>query len=464
MSKQIPLPDRSLPGHRLRTVTGPAGAGKSSYAKAMGLDPKYNYGCFYIDLAAVTDPALVARMTAMMLDVPLYPGEDPVELIAAAMRERKLSAVFDNIDHVRPAVAAMLETLLTRVPGFEANVATRAALGIPGERLEYLPGYGVPPPDSYDVRRFGDFESEAIYELVVVAYEVGVRIKLDARHAPRVCRLSRALDGGRLPIELAGSLTAKIKLETLSDEIETIASRAENGPRPSAKREMVMSRLLDWHYDLLSPGDQKILRRLAIFPGAFTADAAIHVVREQPPGPLEEFGQPLESIVRDLKSDPTEEPGADESRMIQYALLRLLRMNLIVPGAGTRVLGKDGKVAAFARVQRYCLPAPLRRYASELLEASGERDLLAERFAEHFDLFYQIARTAWEETDTGDWIGVFSRDIDNLYLAHEWALANRPGSELCERLAAEIDRTWLRVNQVAEAIQGPLSGKRQRPQ
>ncbi|WP_186382843.1 BTAD domain-containing putative transcriptional regulator [Amycolatopsis rhizosphaerae] len=383
-----------LAGRRLVTLTGPGGAGKTRLAiEASG---RQNGEACFVDLAPLRDGGALPQAVLDALGLresALFgaPGQaGAAERITAALADRRLLLVFDNCEHVIAEAAALVHRLLTGCPGLRVIATSREPLGITGEAL-----YPVPPlPASSATRLFLD-RAATVSEPVT---EAGT---------DTVARICAALDGLPLAIELAAARLRTIPLPRLEDRLDDRFRLLSRGSRTAAPRQQTLRAVVGWSWDLLGEDEQRLLRRLAVFAGGTTAEAAALVCGVS------------EVDAEDL-------------------LAGLAEKSLVEPANG-----------------RYRLLETIRAYAAERLGEAGERDGLARAHAEYF---LDLARTAepfLRRAEQLAWLARLTAEHANLHAALHWAVDADPGLAL--RLLGVMSSYWRLRGVISEVT--PLAAR-----
>jgi predicted ATPase/DNA-binding winged helix-turn-helix (wHTH) protein len=267
-----------LRARRFITILGPGGVGKTTVAVAVAelLADAYPDGVRFVGLGAVTDPALVpSTVLASLGQRPS--GPDAMTSLGEALRDKRLLLVFDNCEHVVDAVAAMATTLLQATPGLAILATSREALRVEGEWVQRLPSLAVPPASDgltataalgfAAVQLFNERARERVYGFALSDDDV-----------PQVVDICRQLDGIPLALELAAARVDVYGLQGLAALINDRLLLAAQGRRTAQPRHQTLRAMLDWSYDLLTDTEAAVLRRLAVFTGDFSYEAASAVV------------------------------------------------------------------------------------------------------------------------------------------------------------------------------------------
>jgi predicted ATPase len=264
-----------LTRHRLVTLTGPGGTGKSRLAlhAAHELRAEYPDGAYFVDLAPIRDPGFVAPAVAQTLGVAADPGGDPARALASHLQERRLLLVLDNFEQVL-AAAGLVNELLGAAGGLRILVTSRTPLGAHGEQEVPVPPFDVAAEDApLDEMR----ARPALMLFVDRARALAPAFDLTDETAPLVARIVRHLDGLPLAIEIAASqirFLPPAALLTRLDQHLALPS-VSTGGRPNRQR--TIDAAIAWSYELLEPAQRRLFARLSIFPGGCTLTAAEQV-------------------------------------------------------------------------------------------------------------------------------------------------------------------------------------------
>ncbi len=378
--------------NRLITLTGVGGVGKTRLAIQAAAESVDDYadGVFLVELAAIEDPVLVMRMVAASIGVNEQPTRPLLETMLEHLAERDVLIVLDNCEHVINDAAKLCDLILRAAPGVRIVATSREGLAIGGERLWQVPSLGVS----------GDGEiSDAVQLFIERARMVRPGFTLDDASADAVTKICNRLDGIPLAIELA---TARLKVFSPAQIAERLDDRFRlltGGSRTALERQRTLQATMDWSYDLLSDLEQALLRRLSVFLGGFTFEAAEEVCS----GDL----------------------------VPEYEILDLL----------TRLVDHSLVIADEDDQIRYRALETVRQYGLNQLVAAGESD---EARLRHAQYFAAIADTV-EEFLLGDkYRGSIERlnvEHDNLRAAMTWALEHG-SAELALRISAGLGRFW----------------------
>jgi predicted ATPase/DNA-binding CsgD family transcriptional regulator len=327
-----------LQEYRLVTVTGPGGVGKTRLAGAVARQVvgRFADGVQLVELAAVADPALVFTATAAAVGAQLGMGAPVLESLVAVLARQQVLLVLDNCEHVLDAVAELCSELLAVADDLRVLATSREPISLAGEarfRLRPLPvpGPGAPGGPATAVALFADRARSADPEF-----------RLDAESEPAVTRLVSRLDGMPLAIELAAARVDALGLGQLLDRLEDTFRLLTSTDRRVSARHRSLAATVEWSYRLLGEEEQRVFRRLSVFPGPFTLEAAVAVA-----------GTDTESAVLHLVDCSLLTPPRRETDdRLRYLMLETIRAFGTAQLAGTT----DG-ADADAALARYALSA-----------------------------------------------------------------------------------------------------------
>jgi non-specific serine/threonine protein kinase len=408
---------------RLVTLIGPGGVGKTRLALRVAevVADEFRSGVVFVPLAAVGGPALVLSTIARALEVREAPDRSLIEVLVATLANRHLLLVLDNIEHVLEA-ASSLADLLQHCPGLTLLVTSREPLHLSGEHRFplsplALPGTGdVPEPE-----RLSTFEAIAFF--LDRARQVQPGFALNARNAAIVHEICRRLEGLPLALELAAPWLRALSPTALLARLERRLPLLTGGSLDHPVRLRTMRDAIAWSYDLLAADEQRLLRRLAVFSGEFTLDAAEwvgEVNREDPRG-------------AGLGTEPSS-PDSNRTLALLAALVdkSLLQVDQAEVGE-----------------HRFLLLETVREFALERLATSGEEETLREAHASHYlALAETAARDAGGAGDSG-WMRRLTSERANLRAAVDWLEAtDHAGATL--QITGALWHYWYRLGDLAE--------------
>ena len=383
---------------RVVTLTGTGGTGKTRLAAQVAAELLDDFpdGVFFVNLATLANPGLVLPTVTRTLGVP-ESGADVGEALARHLRDRRLLLLLDNFEHVLEVAPAMIAATTSAV---KLLVTSRVPLHLATERVYQVSPLETPGRTD-DVERLLQCESVALF--ASRATSVRSEFAVTARNARPVAEICTALAGLPLAIELAatrvGVLPPAALLERLNRPLELLKGGAPDAP----ERQRTIRATIDWSYELLEPQDQRLFMRLAVFAGGCTLEAAESVC-----------GDDLDVV---------------------DGLASLTDCGLI------RVEGTD-------EAPRFALLEPIREYAVERLEESGEAEQPRRRHAAYFLGLAEEAEPNLRGSP-GDWLNRLEREHANFRAALD-RLEASGDSETALRLAAALWRFWYLKGHLAE--------------
>jgi predicted ATPase len=260
---------------RLLTLVGPGGVGKTRLALRAGIDLRRTVrdGVWFIDLAGLDDPHLVAKAVITGLGVADRSGQWPTSLLVAHLASREALLILDNCEHLLDAVAVLADVVLKEAAGVRLLATSRQALGISGERVLQVPPLTLRG-------EVGSAHSEAVELFMARAADAGVELEDTEATRELVLDLCRRLDGMPLALELAAVRLRTIGLEELIARLGDRFALLTGGSRAAMPRQQTLMAAIDWSHGLLSGPEAALLRRLSVFHSDFGLDAAEAVARE----------------------------------------------------------------------------------------------------------------------------------------------------------------------------------------
>jgi diguanylate cyclase (GGDEF)-like protein len=375
----------ALDAHRVVTIVGPGGVGKTRVALEVAgtVAPGFADGAWFVDLIGLSDPAEIVAYVATSLQS-LLPPRRYVEDLIGALRERRLLIVLDNCEHVVDAAAALVDRLSTELPELRVLATTREPLSVEGEFVYRL--------GSLDEREGIALFRDRALSAGVAASEL---------HEPAIAAVVAQLDGIPLAIELAAPRLTIVSLDDLRERLGDRLTSLRSSSRRQPTRQQTLHALMDWSYRLLSPGEQNVFRRLSVFVGGWTTDAAASVCADET---LSEssVAAAIESLVaKSLVIADEDEQGRRRFRMLETTR-EYAAEQLEAAGDG------EGTIARHAQV-----------FAAIALEYGAERS--------------RTATTVWQRRVTGE-RGNFEAALRTLLEGRVYELAAQMIVALCDWL------------------------------
>jgi len=276
--EDVELLSAQLMASRVVTIVGAGGVGKTTVAMAVAhrVSPAFDGAVLFVDFGMLSDPGLVASGVASMLDLPVGSSDARPGLIAW-LRDRRILLILDTCEHLIDAVAMLAAAIAEGAPQVRILATSREALRIEGERIYKLDALACPPDDP-------DMPADAILAFPATSLFVdraaasGASMELCAADARIVGSICRKLDGVALAIELAARRVESCGLPQTAALLDQHLALEWPGLRTAPPRQKTLQATLDWSFGLLTQAERRVLRRLAIFVGYFTLEAALEVI------------------------------------------------------------------------------------------------------------------------------------------------------------------------------------------
>jgi non-specific serine/threonine protein kinase len=273
-----------LSAHRVVTLTGPGGIGKTVLALnvARSLFPTFDGDRVVVELVSLSDPKLVPSAIASVLGLKMGGGEISPDSVARAIGGRKLLLVLDNCEHVVEAAARLAETLVHLCPYASILATSREILRIECEQVYAVPPLEVPPQHQEEIGKVLGYS--AVQLLVARTTALRSDFSPQEENLKAIVAICRSLDGIPLAIEFAAARAATLGLDQVASRLDDRFGLLTAGRRTALPRHQTLRATLDWSYELLTEVERCLLRRLAIFAAGFTLEAAIAVMSDDVTG------------------------------------------------------------------------------------------------------------------------------------------------------------------------------------
>jgi predicted ATPase/DNA-binding winged helix-turn-helix (wHTH) protein len=382
--------------HRLVTVLGPGGMGKTSVALAAAhaAQASHRDGACWVDLAAVSGAAAVPAAVAQALQLSLSHGGDPMGPLLKALQSSPLLLVLDNAEPVADAVAHLSRAVVLATSGVRVLVTSQLALKVDGEQVFRLGPLSVPPPGTSAAR---SLEHGAVGLFVEQAKSGDRRFELTDANANEVAELCRRLDGLPLAIKLAAARVPLLGFDGVVSRLEERFKLLASGNRDVLDRQRTLQAALDWSHGLLTPQEQVVFRRLGVFVGGFSIELAAAVAGGE----------------------------ATDEWVVIDCLESLVDHSLVSVDAGDP--------------PRYRLLESAREYALLRQREAGELEMLQRCHATAMVDLFERAHAAYWNTPDVPWLAVYGPEIDNVRAAMDWAsLHDTPVAVALYGVAARI--------------------------
>ena len=380
----------------LLTLTGTGGSGKTRISLQVGADviDSYANGVWFVELAALTEPALLANTIVKTLSVLEQPKITVEELLINYLNDKEMLLIFDNCEHLIEAVADLTHKMLMKSPGLRIIATSREALRCEGEQTHRVLPLECPDPnDNESPEKLSRYESVRLF--IETALAVNQNFRLNNDNAPALAKICFQLDGIPLAIELAAARTNALSVEQIYQRLDDRFRLLTGGKRTSLPRQQTLKALIDWSYELLTENERLMWQRLSVFTGGWTLEAA-------------------ETICPDEKISKNE---------ILNLLTGLTEKSIIVYDESR---------------DRYRMLETIKQYGKEKL--SDENDI----FLKHLSYFTELSEKAMPELQKENlkfWLDILEADHSNLVAAIDWSLHNK-NAEKGARVAAALGEFW----------------------
>ena len=387
---------------RLITLVGPGGVGKTRLALQAGADLLDNYpeGVWVIQLAALTDPELLPSEAAAVLNVRVSSDRSLTDSIVYALKPKRSLLILDNCEHIVAAAAAFVGAVSRGCPNVHILATSREGLGIEGEDIMRVASLSVPAKgETLTAETASQYGAVALFsDRATMSNKSFI---LNDENSAAVADICRRLDGIPFAIELAAARVKSLSIADLSHALNERFRILTGGHRSALPRQKTMRALIDWSFDLLSDSEKTLLRRVSIFAGGWTLDAATQICQGE---------------------------GSDEIDILDL-LSSLVDKSLVVAETG-------------GMTTRYRLLDSTREYALEKLAERDERQRLSRAHAKFFSMLATKADHDWGTAPTNAVVDQLEPELDNFRGALEWALNGSNDASLGALLAGHLGVFW----------------------
>jgi predicted ATPase/class 3 adenylate cyclase len=403
--------EKLVRGARLLTITGVGGAGKTRLAlqAAASMSAEYPDGTWFVELAAITDPDLVASAAAGALGVAEQPGRSIVDSLVEHLEDANALIIVDNCEHVIGAGARLVDAILTGTGEVSIIATSRELLGIGGEVAYGMRSMTMPSDVSgVSARELARYDAVRLF--VERAAASRPEFHLTEENGPAVAEICTRLDGMPLALELAAARIRSFSPQQIAEHLDRRFRLLTGGSRTALPRQQTLAAAIDWSYQLLEPAERELFERLSVFQGGFTLEAAEQVC-----------------------SDDT---------------IQAFDVLDLIPS----LVDKSLVSADTDRVEaRYGLMETIRQFARDLFDDHGRAEEFRRRHGEYFAGLAEAAEPHVRGVDERLWWGRIDADLDNLRQAMLWSTESEH-PELGLRIAGAIWRFWWFTIRYSEGI------------
>ena len=402
---------------RLLTLLGMGGLGKTrlSLQVAAELMADFPDGVWFLDLAPLRDGALVLSEAAQAMAVREEPGRPLLQTLCAHLKGRRVLLILDNCEHLLKPAAQLAYAILKAAPQVALMASSREALRVPGERAYPILPLPVPArTDGFEALQ----RSTAVRLFVERAREYRPDFELSPAEAPAVAELVARLEGIPLALELAAARVRSLTVADINRRLRHRYKLLTDGNLLLEERQQTLRALVDWSYDLLTPQEQAVLQRLAVFAGGCGVAAAAAVC-----------GGDAKSVANREANRAVHSDACDEDEVADL-LGSLVEKSLLAMDA-------RGGIA------RYRMLETIRDYASEKLAEAGDPAATAARHCEHFFTLAKAASRGLKGPQRATWVQRVEADLDNLRAATSLALGGSVDPFIAVKLAVALLEFWL---------------------
>jgi non-specific serine/threonine protein kinase len=399
--KEIAAIKTLLDHTRLLTLTGSGGCGKTRLGLQVAAESLAQYpdGAWFVELAPLSEPGLVAQTVASVLGLKEAPGQPIIQTLTEHLKHKQLLLLLDNCEHLVDACATLADALVRQCAGVRMLATSREALSITGEQTYRVPSLSLP-----DRKQAPTPQSLSSYESVQLFIDRALLVRSDFhvtnQNAPALASLCYHLDGIPLAIELAAARVRSLSVEEIDGKLDQRFRLLTGGSRTALPRHQTLRSLIDWSYDLLHDAEKLLLQRLSVFAGGWTLPAPEEVCA----------GEGI------------------EHRDVLDLLTSLADKSLVVPEQ------EDAQT-------RCRLLETVRQYARDRLEDTGGSAGVRVRHRDYYLALAEKAAPQLRGAEQAVWLRRLEEEHENLRASLEWSLVEA-GPQEGLRLCGALQRFW----------------------
>lgn len=366
---------------RLVTLTGAGGSGKTRLSLQVAADviDEFEKGAWFVELAPISDASLVPNAVMTALELREEAGRAPLDALTDFLRAKKLLLILDNCEHLVEACARLAHHLLTHCPDLKILASSREGLGVAGEVTYQVPVLGLPDPKHLpSLEILSQFDAVKLF--IERATAVQPNFQVTNANAPAVAQICFRLDGIPLALELAAARIKLFSPEQIAARLDDRLRLLTGGSRTVMPRQQTLRAAIDWSFSLLSEQERILFRRLSVFVGGWTFEAAENVCAGD---------------------------GLDALDILEL-LSQLVTKSLVITEM------RDDET-------RYRMLETIREYAFEKLRDAGEVETLRDKHLDYFVAFAERAEPQLKRAQQEEWLARLDEDVDNFRAALEWS-------------------------------------------
>jgi predicted ATPase/class 3 adenylate cyclase len=418
---------RSLLGqHRLVTLTGTGGTGKTRLClQAAGLVlENYPNGAWLVELASLSDPGLVPQAVAGALNLPEIPGKTVLQSVEDYLRAKRLLLILDNCEHLLDACARLADRLLRVCPELTILASSREFLGVKGEA-----SYLVPPMSLPDMRHLPPLAQLAEYDSVRLFVErarmITPEFSVEETNAPAIVQVVNRVEGIPLAIELAAARLRVLSVEQISQRLDDAFRLLTGGSRTVLPRHQTLRALIDWSYNLLDEPERILLRRLSVFSGGWSLEAAERVCADEDEDCQSVWAEDSLDLLTGLVDKSLIQTTKGVGGLNRFRMLETIRQY-----AGEKLAGEF--------------------LTNEKLVDESESMLVRTRHMKYYLALVEELEAKIRGREQLEVLDRLEEELDNLRLGLKWALETDVEAEL--RMAAALRWFWHIRSRQSEGI------------
>jgi predicted ATPase/DNA-binding SARP family transcriptional activator/predicted negative regulator of RcsB-dependent stress response len=401
-----------LDRHRLVTIVGAGGIGKTRLAVAVGaqITDRYRDGVWFIEFAPVSVPAFIPGTVAAALHIQESHERTLTESVIQALSSRRALLIFDNCEHLVDAMAHFADDVLRACPKVQIVATSRQPLNTQGEQVYRVQPLTFPQA-SAGLSATEAMEYSAISLFVERAQAVRNSFTLTDQNVTAVADICRRLDGIALAVELAAARVRVLSPSSVNDGLRARFRLLTGGTRTQLPRHQTLRALFDWSYELLDEREKLLLRRVAVFAGSFSLDGAVATA---------------------------DGLGLDEVEILDI-LTSLVEKSLV-------------NAETTAEIERYHILESTRQYLDERLQECGERDNMLRLHAEYYRAFAERSDREFHRTPQSKWFHSVAAEYENVREALLWAIAGRNDAAIGAQIAGSLEHFWFDYGRIREGL------------